>query len=292
MSEDFVIATASTADLEREYMEQHSIPFIPYTFVIDGKVYEDDCRESTKKELYEKMRNGSLPSTAQIPEFNYYEFFKSLAEQGKDVMFMDMSRAISNSFNNAELAAAKIRRDFPDHRFHVVDTRSITAGLAMLVEHVVAKKESGASFEECVRFAEEHKLHIMHHFMVDDLSWLRRGGRLSNAAATVGTLLNIKPILYVTDEGTLLSSAKVRGKKQALLQMVKSMKKDIGDPDGKDVLIYHADCLQDAWFLSDHIQKTYPKIGKITIRTEGPTIGCHVGPGFVCLVYVGEGRFF
>ena len=292
MAQDFIIATASTSDLDRSYLDEHNIPFISYTFVIDGHVVIDDCREQTKKELFMKMRQGSLPSTAQIPEYNYYEFFKELAKQGKDVLFFDMTRAVSNSFNNCEAAVQAIRRDFPDRRFYSVDTRCISAGLAFLVYQTEKRKEAGASFDECIRFAEHYKLKVMHHFMVDDLQWLRRGGRLSNAAAIAGTLLNIKPILYVSDEGTLVSSAKARGKKQALLQMIKSIKKDIGDPKGKDFFVFHADCPQDAWFVSDMIRKYYPEAGEITIQTEGPTIGSHVGPGFVCIVYEGEGRFF
>lgn len=290
---DFIIATASTADIDRSYLEKHHIPFIAYTYTLEGKVYEDDCREETKKNIFRQMREGRMPGTAQIPQYNYHEFFKSLMETGKDVMYLDMSRAISNSYNNALAAEEEIHREYPGQRFVMIDTRCITVGLAFLVKHLVDLKESGASMDQCIDWAEKNKLHIAHHFIVDDLQWLRKGGRLSNANAVVGTLLNIKPILYVADDGSLIASAKVRGKKQALLQIVRNMKNDIGEAKGKEVYIYHADCLADAQFTADKIRESYPDIGEIQLHMEGPTIGAHVGPGFVAVIYLADrGRIF
>ena len=289
---EFIIATASTSDLDLTWLTQHDVPFIPYTYLLDEKDYYDDCRAETKKNIFTAMRAGKMPSTSQIPEEEYIKFFTRLLDTGKDIIFLDMSRAISNSYNNAVSAEKKLKEKYPDRKFTMIDTRCITGGLALLVTLVVRLKESGASYEECVRFAEENKLHVIHHFVVDDLKWLRKGGRLSNASAIIGTLLNIKPILYVTDEGTLVASSKVRGRKTCLANVVKGMAKDLGDPDGKEIFIFHADCEGEANAMADKMRELYPTLGKISIFWEGPTIGAHVGPGFIGVFYLGTKRTF
>ena len=289
---DFIIATASTSDLDIKWLTEHDIPFIPYTYLLDDKYHYDDCREETKKNIFRAMRTGQMPSTSQIPEEEYISFFTKLLETGRDVIYLDMSRAISNSYNNAVAAEKKLKEKYPDRRFTMIDTRCITGGLALLVTLVVRLKEKGATYEECVTFAEENKLHIMHHFVVDDLKWLRKGGRLSNASAIIGTLLKIKPILYVTDEGTLVASSKVRGRKTCLANVVESLEKDFGDPAGKEIFIFHGDCEAEAKAMAEDIRKLYPDAGEISLFMLGPTIGAHVGPGFIGVFYLGTDRKF
>lgn len=289
---DFIIATASTSDLDINWLTKHDIPFIPYTYLLDGKYNYDDCRVETKKNIFDAMRAGQMPSTSQIPEEEYLSFFTKLLETGRDIIYLDMSRAISNSYNNAVSAEKKLKEKYPDRRFTMIDTRCITGGLALLISFVIRMKEAGASYDECVKFAEENKLHVMHHFVVDDLKWLRKGGRLSNASALIGTLLKIKPILYVTDEGTLVASSKVRGRKTCLANVVKAIAADIDDPTGKEVLIVHGDCEDEAAAVADDIKRTYPTIGNITLSMLGPTIGAHVGPGFIGIFYLGTKRTF
>lgn len=289
---DFIIATASTSDLDLNWLTDHDIPFIPYTYLLDNEYHYDDCREETKKNIFSAMRAGQMPSTSQIPEEEYTKFFTKLMETGRDVIYLDMSRAISNSYNNAVAAEKKLKEKYPDRRFTMIDTRCITGGLALLVTLVVRLKENGASYDECVAFAEENKLHIMHHFVVDDLKWLRKGGRLSNASAIIGTLLKIKPILYVTDEGTLIASSKVRGRKTCLANVVSSLGNDFGDPAGKEIFIFHGDCEDEAKAMADDIRKTYPDVGEISLYMLGPTIGAHVGPGFIGVFYLGTRRTF
>lgn len=289
---DFIIATASTSDLDINWLTEHDIPFIPYTFLLDDEYHYDDCRVETKKRIFSAMRDGQMPSTSQIPEEEYIKFFTKLLDTGKDVIYLDMSRAISNSYNNALAAEKKLKDKYPGRRFTMIDTRCITGGLALLVTLVVRLKESGASYDECVAFAEDTRLHIMHHFVVDDLKWLRKGGRLSNASAIIGTLLKIKPILYVTDEGTLVASSKVRGRRTCLANVVKSMKDDLDASEGKEVFIVHGDCEDDARAVADDIRRTYPGIGSISLSMLGPTIGAHVGPGFIGVFYIGTSRRF
>lgn len=289
---DFCLATASTADLDREFLDSHGIPFISYSYLLDGTNYYDDCRYESRKNIFDAMRGGQMPSTTQINEEEYYSFFCSLMEKGQDVLYLDMSRAISNSYNNALAAESRIKKEYPDLKFHMVDTRCITGGLAFLVSNVLNKKESGASFEECVEYAEQIKLSVVHHFTVENLKWLRKGGRLSNASAVIGTLLNIKPILYVAEDGSLIASSKVRGRKTCIRTMLENMKKDIGDIDGKEVFITHGDCEDEAKSIADEMKKLYPTLGDVKLLMLGPTIGAHVGPGFIGIFYFGTERTF
>ena len=289
---DFIIATASTSDLDREYIDKHGIEFIPYTYMLDSKTYYDDCRKETRKSLFAAMRKGQMPSTSQIPEKEYADFFRRLLDTGKDVLFFDMSKAMSSSYDNSLSAYEKVKTEYPDQTLTIVDTRCITGGLAFLLMNVVRLKESGASFAECAAYADEHKMNVVHHFAVDDLKWLRKGGRLSNASAVIGTLLNIKPILYVSDEGTLIASSKVRGRKTCLQNMIDAMEKDIVDPASKEVIITHGDCEEEAAQMAKKMKDMYPSLGDIHLLMLGPTIGSHVGPGFIGVFYYGSGRFF
>ncbi len=289
---DFFIATASTADLDRDYLDSHNIPFISYSYLIDGTNHYDDCRYETRKKMFDAMRKGDMPSTAQITEEEYFSFFCSLLDKGRDVLYLDMSRAISNSYNNALAAEARVKKKYPGLRFHMVDTRCITGGLAFLVTNVVRKKEEGSSFDECIDYAEKMKLSVIHHFTVDNLKWLRKGGRLSNASAVIGTILNIKPLLYVTDDGSLVASSKVRGRKTCLNNMIKGMEKDLGDFEGKEIFITHGDCKDEALRMAADMKKLYPGLGHIETLMLGPTIGAHVGPGFIGVFYFGTKRLF
>lgn len=289
---DFIIATASTSDLDRNYLDEKNVPFISYTFLLNEKVHLDDCRLETKKNVFDSMRAGQMPTTSQITQSEYMDFFKSLMEHGKDVIYLDMSCALSNSYNNALLAEEEIKALYPNQNFYMVDTRCVTGGLALLVDLALAKKEAGAGYQECIDYIESIKMHIIHHFVVDDLKWLRKGGRLSNAAALIGTLLQIKPLLYVTNEGTLVASSKVHGRKHALATIVKNMAKDLGEYKGKDIYISHADCESDAQLMADKMRELYPELGEIKLFMEGPTIGAHVGPGFISIHYIGTARIF
>ena len=289
---DFIIATASTSDLDREYIDKHGIEFIPYTYMLDSKTYYDDCRKETRKSLFAAMRKGQMPSTSQIPEKEYADFFRRLLDTGKDVLFFDMSKAMSSSYDNSLSAYGKVKTEYPDQTLTIVDTRCITGGLAFLLMNVVRLKESGASFAECAAYADEHKMNVVHHFAVDDLKWLRKGGRLSNASAIIGTLLKIKPILYVTDEGTLVASSKVRGRKTCLANVVKSLADDFGNSAGKEIFIFHGDCEDEAKSMADDIRRLYPDVGNISLFMLGPTIGAHVGPGLIGVFYIGTQRKF
>ena len=288
----YIIATASTADLPRTYLDEHQIPFIAYSYTVNGEPAEDDCREESRAAVYAGMRRGDICSTSMITEPVYYDFFRELLEKGQDVIFLDMSEKMSASFENCRLAAEQIRVEFPDRQLYVMDTRCISGGLGLLVMHMVALREAGSDFDTVTRWGEENKLKIAHRFTVDDLNYLKRGGRVSNASALVGSMLSIKPVLYVPDEGTLNVTKKVRGRKAALKTILDSILGDLGraDTNGRDMLILHADCLDDAEFIRSGVREAYPDMGEIRISSLGVVIGAHTGPGLLAAFYLCSGR--
>ena len=289
---DYIIATSSTSDLPRTWLEAHGVPFIPYTYTVGDKLCEDDCREESRAAVYRGMRQGDRLKTSMINEFAYYDFFKQLLDTGKDVIFLDMSREMSVSFVNANKAADEIRPAYPERRLYVMDTYCISGGLGTLVEDMVERREAGAGFDEVVAWGEANKLKIAHRFTVDDLNYLKAGGRVSNSAALVGSLLSIKPVLYVPDRGTLDVVKKARGRKAALKAILDGVLHDLSliDPTGVRIHILQADCVPDAEFVRDSIRAAFPQVGEITISSLGVVIGAHCGPGLLTVFYLCDGR--
>lgn len=289
---DYIIATSSTSDLTRDYLEEHDIPFVSYTYTIGDKLFEDDCREESRQKVYEGMRAGDRLKTSMINEFVYYDFFKSLLETGKDVIYLDMSQQMSVSYVNANKAADMIRPEYPEQRLYVMDTLCISGGLGLLVENMVRRKEAGMSYDEVIKWGEDNKLKIAHRFTVDDLNYLKEGGRVSNAAALVGSLLSVKPVLYVPDRGTLDVAQKVRGRKKALAAILDGIKHDLEqvDTNGLEMHILQADCRADAEFVRDEVKKAFPDMGEISITSLGVVIGAHCGPGLLTVFYLCNGR--
>ena len=284
---DFIIATSSTCDLPRTWLDEHNVPFISYSFTINDQPAVDDCREESRAQIYAGMRKGDILKTSQINEPAYEEFFRKLLSEGKDVLFLDMSEKMSVSFVNCRAAAEIIRTEFPDRQLYVMDTRCISGGLGMLVIHCVELMENGRSFDEVVSWAEENKLKIAHRFTVDDLNYLKRGGRVSNASALVGTMLSIKPVLYVPDGGALDVVKKCIGRKKALHAILDGVLHDLSKTEtvGRDMLILNADCLSEAEFIRDEVRKAYPDFGEIRISSLGVVIGAHCGPGLLTVFY-------
>ena len=289
---DYIIATSSTSDLPRTWLEAHSVPFIPYTYTVGQTLCEDDCREESRAAVYKNMREGARLKTSMINVFVYEDFFTELLETGKDVIFLDMSKEMSVSFQNAVKAAEEVRPQFPGQKLYIMDTCCISGGLGTLVENMVERQEAGAGFDEVVAWGEANKLKIAHRFTVDDLNYLKAGGRVSNSAALVGSLLNIKPVLYVPDRGTLDVVKKARGRKAALHAIRDGVLHDLSriDPTGTRFHILHADCRADAEYLRDAIREAYPQVGEITITSLGVVIGAHCGPGLLTIFYLCESR--
>lgn len=289
---DYIIATSSTSDLPRTWLEEHNVPFIAYAYTVNDQPREDDCREENRAAVYAGMRKGDILRTSMINTFAYLEFFKGLLETGKNVIFLDMSQKMSASYQNCREAGEQIAREYPSQKLYIMDTRCISGGLGMLVVEMVRRMEAGMGWDEVIAWGEEHKLRIAHRFTVDDLKYLKMGGRVSNASALVGSLLSIKPVLYVPDGGTLDVVQKARGRKAALTAILNGVLHDLSkiDATGAEIHILHADCLADAQQLRDGIKKAYPQTGEITITSLGVVIGAHCGPGLLTVFYLCDGR--
>ena len=289
---DYIIATSSTSDLPRTWLEEHNIPFIAYSYTVNDEPREDDCREETRAAVYAGMRRGDKLHTSMINEFVYYDFLKTFLDEGQDVIFLDMSQKMSVSFVNANKAADKLRAEFPERKLYVMDTLCISGGLGLLVDSMVTLAEGGAGYDEVIAWGEANKLKIAHRFTVDDLNYLKAGGRVSNAAALVGGMLAIKPVLYVPDAGTLDVAKKVRGRKTAVNSILDSAKADLAEVDtnGQKIHILQADCRADAEYVRDELKKAYPDLGEITITSLGVVIGAHCGPGLLTVFYLCNSR--
>ncbi len=289
---DYIIATSSTCDLPRTWLDEHNVPFIAYNYTNNDRPGTDDCREESRAAIYAGMRKGDILKTSQINEPTYDRFFRELLDSGKNILFLDMSEKMSVSFQNCQAAAEAVKDDYPEQTLYVMDTRCISGGLGLLVMHCVEMMEAGKSFQEVIAWGEENKLKIAHRFTVDDLNYLKRGGRVSNTSALVGTMLSIKPVLYVPDAGTLDVVKKCIGRKKALQAIRTAILNDLSkvDTSGRDMLILHADCLSDAEFIRDEVRKAHPDMGEITISSLGVVIGAHTGPGLLTVFYLCGGR--
>ena len=287
---DYLIASASTADLPDTYYAAHNIPVIRYTYAIGTKVFEDDCKESSRQKAYEDMRTGTVYRTSMINAAHYADFFRGLMQTGKNVIYLDMSKEMSSSYQASHEAAEQVQAEFPAQKLYLMDTRCISGGLGLLVMEMVKRMEKGLSFDEVIKWGESHKLFIMHRFTVDDLQYLKRGGRVSNASAMIGGLLSIKPVLYVPDDGKLTVAEKVRGRKAALKALLAGVKRDMKAPEHQTVLINHADCLDDAIWLKNELMREFPTLSNVSVSSLGVIIGAHCGPGLLTVFYFGDQR--
>lgn len=287
---DYIILTDTTADLPDEYIKEHNLGLISLNYMIDGEAYDLE-HELPYREFYEKMRNGSMPTTAQVNPEIAKRVFLSYLDQNLDILYIAFSSGLSGSYNSARIAAEDLAEEKPEGKIFVVDSLSASLGEGLLVHQAVLRKEKGFSIEETAAWLEENKLHVGHIFTVDDLNHLYRGGRVSKAAAVIGTMVNIKPILHVDNEGHLIPISKVRGRKKSLHAMADKMAENMGEWRGENKIVFisHGDALEDAEYLADVVRERFG-IEKFLISHIGPTIGAHSGPGTIALFFMCEKR--
>lgn len=284
----YIISTDSTADLPDSYVKEHglAIQFLSYTF--DDTVYDAD-NQMDAHAFYDLMRSGKMPTTNACIPAEVQKNFEVYLKEGYDILHIGFSSALSTSFNNARLAAVELAEQYPDRKIVLIDSLSASLGQGLLVHYAVTMKESGKSLEEVAQWVEQNKLHMCHQFTVDDLFHLHRGGRVSKTTAILGTIINIKPVLHVDDEGHLTSVCNVRGRKKALLKLVDHMAEQMGDYKNDTVFISHGDCPADAEFLATQIKERFGT-KNILIHYVCPTIGSHSGPGTVAIFHLGTHR--
>ena len=287
---NFVITTDNTADLPYDYYKKNQIEYLFLSYTMDGKNYQKNA-EMDPGEFYRKMRQGSMPTTSQANVEETMETWRPLLDEGNDILHLAFSSGLSGSCNSALLAAAQLKEEYKDHQVTVIDTLAASLGEGLLVHKALENQKKGMSLEENAKWLEENKLHLVHNFTVDDLFHLHRGGRVSKTAAVIGTMINLKPVLHVDNEGHLIPVSKVRGRKKSLIALVDAMEKQMGSyRDQNDIVfISHGDCEEEARFVADLVRQRFG-IEKFLINHVGPTIGAHSGPGTMALFYLGEYR--
>jgi len=286
----YVIMTDTTADLPESYIEEHQLEILSLNYMLEGIVY-DRKNPLDVEEFYARMRSGSMPTTSQINPEQAKEAFASCMEAGNDVLYIAFSSGLSGTYNSACIAAAELEEEgtYPDRKVVVVDSLSASLGEGLLVHKAVKLKEEGRTLEEVVAWTEKNRQNLCHNFTVDDLFHLHRGGRVSKATAILGTMINIKPVLHVDDEGHLTAVDKVRGRKKSLTTLVDRMEKQAEGFENPEVFISHGDCLEDALFVEKLVRERFGTENFI-INHVGPTIGAHSGPGTVALFFMGNPR--
>ncbi len=288
---DYVIITDSTTDLTQELINELDITVIPMEFNIDGKGYLNysDERDISYKEFYDFLRNGKNSTTSLINTATFTELFEPILEDGKDILYIAFSSGLSGTYNSSCIAAQMLSEKYTDSKIYTVDSLSASMGEGLLVYHAVNKKKEGMNIDELKDWVENNKLNLCHWFTVDDLHHLKRGGRLSSAAAIVGTMLNIKPVLNIDNEGHLIPVEKVRGRKLSITAMLKMMEKTAINPEEQTIFISHGDCLEEAEFLANLVKEKL-NVKDIKMNYIGPVIGSHSGPGTIALFFLGTER--
>ncbi|MBQ8236136.1 MAG: DegV family protein [Clostridia bacterium] len=287
----FQIITDSAMDLTPALVEETKVDVLPLVLTIEEKDYLNypDEREITCTDFYNRMRGGAVGTTAACSVGKFEETFRAYAKEGKDVLYLGFSSGLSATWHNGHLAAKTVMEEYPERKILTVDSLCASMGGALFVYLVAKKADEGADIETVHAYATDLVQHICHTFTVEDLVYLKRGGRVSAATALVGGLLNIKPVLHVDSEGHLVSIGKTRGRKASIAALSNYIKGRELPETPEVAYICHGDCIEDAQLLSDLIQKEYG-FKKVVIGYTGPVIGAHSGPGTLALFFVGGNR--
>ena len=286
---DYVIVTDSASDISSALLAEWGVLFNELTFRFSDDNREYSNNEMPVDEFYNKMREGGVAKTAAINSEAWLQCFEGIIKEGKDVLCLAFSSGLSTTYNSARIAAQQLSETYKDAKIIVIDTLCASAGEGLLVRLAVNKKNEGVSLEENAEYVKENVLKICHWFTVDDLVYLKRGGRISSAAAFFGNMIGIKPVLHVDDEGHLVNVSKVRGRRSAILAMADKYSETAIDKETGLVYISHADCKEDADELAKILHDRHGVSVEI-VTSVGPVIGAHAGPGTLALFFVGTIR--
>lgn len=279
----YIITTDSNCDLPEAFYKDNNIPVLPICYYMDGVIYG---KKNTLplSEFYNRMRNGESAKTAAPNIAETKAFFEDCIKVCKNIIHIAFSSGLSSTCQNAVIASEEILDERKDVKITVIDSLCSCMGEGMLLYKAISKKNNGMSYDELIEYLNNVKTHIIHLFTVDDLHYLHNGGRLSKSAAVLGSIINIKPILFVNNNGELKLTDKVRGRKKSLLYLISKTISDIS-LHGKDiVMISHCDCEEDAMYIYSHLKENID-IKEIMVNQIGPTIGSHSGPGTLAVYY-------
>ena len=291
---DYVISCCSTVDIPESLLQELGIRYTYFHYSVDGVQYDDDFGKSmSSDELFKKMLAGADTKTSQVSITEYMDYFRSILEEGKDIIHITLSSGISGTYNSAMLAKEELENDYPDRKIYVIDSLTASGGYGLLVTTLADKKASGMNIDDLANWTEEHKLNLNGWFFTSDLTFFIRGGRVSKTSGFIGKTLNICPLLNINNEGKLIPRRKIRTTKKVIKEALKTMTELAQDRlnySGK-VYMTHSLCYDDAKTLANMVEETFPKMSdKVLISNIGTTIGSHTGPGTVALFFWGDKR--
>lgn len=285
----FKIVTDIFCDLPKEYCYENDLTVVPASYTMGDKTYVVSLELDDHKAFYQALREGAVAVTTQVNTDQFIQAFTPILESGQDLIYIAFSSALSGTFNSGRMAVEELQQKYPDRKICAVDSLAASLGQGLLVFHAVKMQKQGHTYEEIVAWLEANKQKVNHWFTVEDLHFLRRGGRISGAAAIVGSILSIKPVLHCDENGRLKPVIKLKGRRKALQALVEQMETQGENIDGQQVFISHGDCMDDALQLKNMVLEKYPKC-KVDINYVGPVIGSHSGPGTLALFFMGTKR--
>lgn len=286
---EYVVYTDSACDIKPEILEKWGVKYLNLTFRFNDSEREYENCDMSASEFYAKMREGGIAKTAAANAEHFSEDFENELKNGRDVLYLGFSSGLSTTYNSARLAAEQLKEKYTDNRVVVVDTLSASAGFGLLLYLTLQKVNGGATIDEAAQYATDMRLHICHWFTVDDLVYLKRGGRISPTAAFVGNALGIKPVMHMDDAGHLINMFKVRGRKTAVTAIADKYDELAVHPDQGPVFISHGDCMKDVEMLAAIVKERH-NVDVEIIADVGPVIGAHSGPGTIALFFEGKER--
>lgn len=288
---NYVIITDSSCDLPDRLVKELELEVLPLAFIMDGRTYRNypDNREMSPEDFYGRQKDGLMATTNAVNVGEASDAMEAVLKQDKDVLVLGFSSGLSTTYNSFKIAADELAEKYPSRRIYTVDTLCASLGQGMFVYQAAKMRQEGKSIEEVRDWAEANKLRQCHWFTVNDLFFLKKGGRVSAATAVVGTMLQIKPVMHVDNEGHLIKADTARGRKASLKALVDKVGELAENPASQVMFISHSDCLADAQYVADEIKKRFGA-REIIINSIGPVIGAHTGPGCVALFFTGTHR--
>ena len=278
----------TTCDLPAERLAQMDCKLLPLSFEVDGETYTTDT--ITMKDFYTRMRSDARTKTSQIPVGVYEKAFEEELKKGNDVLYLAFSSGLSGSYSSAVIVRDELSQKYPDQKIIVIDSLAASSGEGLMLLYAEKKKREGYSIDKLADYINEIRLHICHVFTVDDLKYLFRGGRVSRGAAIAGTMLGIKPLLNVDNEGHLIPQGKVRGRKASIKALGEMIKERAGANPNPIVTISHGDCIDDAIAAENMMKEIFGRDTEVVVAYTGPVIGAHSGPGTLALFFYGDRR--
>lgn len=290
----FSLTCCSTADMPFEYFLERKIPYVCFHFMLDGKEYADDLGQTISfADFYSRIEAGAMPTTSQVSVGQFIDFFEPFLKGGQDILHVTLSSGLSGSYNSAVAARDQLLEKYPERKIFIVDSLGASSGYGLLMDMLADMRDRGEEIEAVYAWAEANKLKVHHWFFSTDLSHYKRGGRISAAAAIMGSLLNICPLLNMSYDGKLIPRKKVRSKKRVIEEIVNMMEAHVEnglDYSGK-CFISNSACYDDARMVADLVEAKFPNLnGTVKINSVGTVIGSHTGPGTVALFFVGDKR--